>query len=254
MRRPPLPNQAAYHTSRHNHGHSFRITGSAVIRISPWRRRTTNRISDVACFRSRPVRAGQPPRARPTHAISSADILNYNRWAVLQRGISFYSSNPNSALEEISRSSPTLHPCCRLLTIVRLESVSNCRKTSNCVRRNIRWIGSGVIAGPWARRTFAPMAQMVSMPPLACAGLSEDTGTREPRLTINPGFDDTWTSSRWRDLNSRSFLDECFSFFVVQLAGKSFQLVTRVEFTHLLGIFPPIRCYFHEQSKVELAA
>jgi len=30
---------------------------------------------------------GRLPRARPTHAISSADILNFNRWAALQGGI-----------------------------------------------------------------------------------------------------------------------------------------------------------------------
>src|SRR5260370_42459759 len=180
VRRRPPPHRAAHLNSRHNREHFSRIIGSAVIRILPWHRRTTSRILVVACFLSQPARAGRLLPARLTRAISSADILSFSRWAALQRAIFFYSSNPNSALEELSRSSPTRHPWSPLLTIVRLVLVFNCRRTSNCAPHNIRWIGSGVSASPWARRTFTAMALTVSTPPLACAGLSEDTGTREP--------------------------------------------------------------------------
>src|SRR6266478_5464761 len=140
MRRAP-PHRVANLTSSRNHGHFFRITGSAVIRIYPARRRTTNRILDAACFPSRLVREGRLLRALLMHAISLADTLSFNLWAELWRGISFFSSNRNSALEEISPSSRIRHPCCRLLLIVPLESLSNCRETSNCAPRNIRWIG-----------------------------------------------------------------------------------------------------------------
>src|SRR5256714_7636846 len=196
MRRAPPPHRVVNLTSSRHHGHFSRITGSAVIRISPSRRRTTNRILDAACFPSRPVRAGRLLRAQLMHAISLADTLSFNRWAGLWRGISFYSSNRNSALEEIFPSSRIRHPCCRLLLIVPLESLSNCREISNCAPRNIRWIGWGAMAIPWARRTFAPMALMVFMPPLACAGLSEDTGAKEPLQTIDPAIQEPWGSSR----------------------------------------------------------
>src|ERR1700731_2661670 len=39
------------------------------------------------------------------------------------------------------------------------------------------------------------MVQMVSMPPLACAGLSGDTGVREPRRNISLAIQKPWASS-----------------------------------------------------------
>src|SRR5216684_873755 len=45
-----------------------------------------------------------------------------------------------------------------------------------------------------------------------------------------------------------------FLFFLVQFAGEPFELVTPVEFPHLLRIFPPIRRDFHEKPEVDFAA
>src|SRR5437016_2743965 len=109
MDKPP-PNLSANLTSHLNREHFFRTTGSAAIPISPSHHRTTNPISDVACFRNRPVPEGLPPLARPTRVIFLADTLSFSRWAVLRRVTSFCSLNPGSALEEISRSSPTPRP------------------------------------------------------------------------------------------------------------------------------------------------
>src|SRR5260370_10748864 len=137
VRRRPPPHRAAHLNSRHNREHFSRITGSAVIRILPWPRRTTSRILVVACFLSQPARAGRLLPARLTRAISSADISSFSRWAALPRGIFFYSSNRNYTLEEPSPRSPTRHPWSRLLTIVRLVLVFNFRRTSTCPRHNI---------------------------------------------------------------------------------------------------------------------
>jgi len=142
-----LVGRPAYRILHRCHGHFSRITGCVAMRILKSLRRTTNRtLADVPSL-NRPARAGRLPRARPTLGISTADTLSFNRWAELWHGISFYSSNPNSALEEISPSSPTPRPWRPLPTTVRLESVSNCPETLNCARRSIKWIGWGVTAG-----------------------------------------------------------------------------------------------------------
>src|SRR5216684_1931267 len=180
-------------------------------------------------------------------------MSSFNRLAALQRGISFCSSNPDSASEEISPSSLTPRPSYRLLTIVRSESVSNCRETSNCERHNIKWIGWDVTASPWARQTFIPMALTVFMPPLACAGLSGDMGARDPRRSIDPHS--PWRRSMLRPCHPATILcGLAFLLFLFQFAGKPFQLVTPVQFAHLLGIFPPIRRDLNKQPEVDFAA
>src|SRR5947208_6088549 len=50
-------------------------------------------------------------------------------------------------------------------------------------QHQVDWLGR--YSKPLARRTSTPMALMASIPPLACAGLSADMGTREPRRTID---------------------------------------------------------------------
>src|SRR6266571_2385191 len=54
--------------------------------------------------------------------------------------------------------------------------------------------------------------------------------------------------------NHKSLFSITFSFLLVQLFCKPFQLVAPVQFPHLLRILPPIGRNFHEQSQVNLAA
>jgi len=131
-----------------NRVHSFRVTGSAAIRIfsvAP----SHNEPDLGRCMFPQPASAGGT--ASTCTAYARYLFSGYIEFQPLGRTPArhfFLFFEPKLSFGRNIRSSPTLRPCCRSLTIVRLESLSNCRKTSNCVRRNIRCTGSGVIAGP----------------------------------------------------------------------------------------------------------
>ena len=143
---------------------------------------------DAARFLNRPALAAQRLCVPPTGVICGAGTSNFSPSAALRRGISSCSLNQSLLLEGIFRSSATRLPCCRWRSNVRLESDLNCRRTSSCASRNIRWIGSDDTANPSAPPTSTPMDLTVFMPLWVCAGRSADTEPHPPRRSIRPDF------------------------------------------------------------------